>query len=279
MSSPIVPNKYLEEIRVPPQLPIKQGDDGIWVRRVQEWLSLHGWSCICDGDFGPATRRALGEFQHHHHATPTGECDALTYNTLVMPLVRATRVPDNMEDDLGMMVVRIAMQFHQEHAIEVGGDNRGPWQRHFARGRENQPWCQDFASTVWFDAARLMLLNTQALPFNLCDDNDVPSSYVPWVANEAKRVNRYVTAEKAVDVLIPAGAMFFVRGKEHHVHVGLVVNDNKDGTFKTVEGNTNTDGSANGWEVAIRFRSKRNCDFGLCVPQQVTVEKEDAPSA
>lgn len=268
MSLYTVPPKYLEEMRKPPELPIREGDKGIYVRRVQEWLSLHGWACACDGEFGPATKRAVMEFQAHHHAMALGEVDEPTYSTLVMPLVRASAVPSIMEKTFGETVLRIAQQYHREHACEAGGDNRGPWQRHFARGRENQPWCQDFASTVWFDAARLFLTQGEKLPFALCDDNGVPSSYVPWVVNEAKMASRFMTGGTSDP--IPPGSMFFVRGgSAGYVHVGLVMVDNRDGSFKTIEGNTNTDGSSNGWEVAIRFRSKKSCDFGLANPQEI----------
>jgi hypothetical protein len=278
MSQNVVLPKYLEEMRQPPKLPLQVGDKGIFVKRVQEWLSLHGWACACDGDFGPATRRALMEYQAQHNFPALGEADLGTYAALVAPIIRANAVPGIMEKTFGEQVVRVAQQYQREHACEAGGDNKGPWQRHFSRGRENQPWCQDFASTVWFDAARVFLLNGELLPFALCDENGVASSYVPWVVNEAKSAKRFISGDDN-SVAIPVGSMFFVRGTEGYVHVGLVVADNRDGTFKTVEGNTNTDGSSNGWEVAIRFRSKKNCDFGLSIPQEVTHVEAQQPTA
>lgn len=276
MSSPAILDKYLEELRQPSSLPLKQGDAGIAVRRMQEWLTLHGWKCASDGDFGPATQRALQEFQLAHNLQSDGLCDIRTYSMLVMPLIRACKVPDIAEKTFGEMVVRVAMQFQKEHPVEVGGDNRGPWQRHFSRGRESQPWCQDFASTCWFDAARLHLLNTELLPFDLCDDNNVASSYVPWVVTSAKNAGQFMKGVEAGS--IPPGSMFFVpgivSGRQSHVHVGIVLQD--DGvTIKTVEGNTNDDGSPNGYEVAIRFRPKAKLDFGICEPRQVTLEKTD----
>ena len=50
---------YRAELNAPPSPPLAQGaPDQPNVRRVQEWLSLHGNGVLIDGDFGPATERA-----------------------------------------------------------------------------------------------------------------------------------------------------------------------------------------------------------------------------
>ena len=57
--------------------------------------------------------------------------------------------------------------------------------------------------------------------------------------------------------------MFFLRGGPYgYLHVGIVEQAHSDGTMTTIEGNTNHDGSANGYEVCRRVRRIETCDFG-----------------
>lgn len=262
MSSKTVLPQYLDEQKLP-RLPIPFGTGmqtpDLAVKRTQEWLTLHGWKTDCDGAFGSATRSALVAFKKAHNLGDAPEIDLPTYCTLVAPLDRATAVPSIVDKTFGDNVCRIANAYYREHPCEAGGDNRGPWVRHFGRGRQ-EAWCQNFASTVWMDAARAMQL--QALPFALCDDNGRMSGYVPWVANEARAAGKFMTGGSPDP--IPFGSMFFLRGRDgSYIHVGIVMQDNRDGSFVTIEGNTNTDGSSNGWEVARRHRAKTSCDFGV----------------
>jgi len=259
-----IPPKYTPELASPP-FPVARGMTGPAVRRLQEWLTLWGYVTGCDGDFGPATEQALKNFKWEQivkqgdRSRIDGSVDDTVWNTLLMPIHRATAMPSIVDSKhFGQNVTRVARQYLVERAREAGGDNRGPWQRHFARGRENQPWCQDFASTVWFDAARAQQLST--LPFALCDSNNTPNSYVPWVVLQAKAAAKFRPAEDPA--LVPPGSMFFLRSGASWSHVGIVVTD--DGTVvQTIEGNTNAGGSPNGYEVASRTRARSSCDFGL----------------
>jgi len=57
--------------------------------------------------------------------------------------------------------------------------------------------------------------------------------------------------------------MFFLRGGPHsYSHVGIVVRRQGD-VIETIEGNTNDDGSPNGYEVARRIRHVSSCDYGV----------------
>jgi hypothetical protein len=253
MSQSIVLPKYIAEIVTPENFP-KRGETSRLVRRLQEWLTLQGNITSCDGEWGPATSAALKKFKG---AGKDDTLDAMTWASLIFPLVRATAMP-RLPEHFGSTVCEVARQYLRERAREAGGDNMGPWQRHFSRGREGQPWCQDFASTCWFDAARALQMKT--LPFALCDDNWVASSYVPWVANEARRAGKFQPGE--TDKEVPAGSMFFLRHNGSWSHVGLVTAWHGD-SIETIEGNTNDDGSANGYEVAARHRARYTCDFGL----------------
>jgi len=67
----------------------RRGDRGLRVRRVQEWLSLHGLHVRIDGDFGPATEEAVRRFQDALQLTASGVVDEATFEHLVAPAVAA----------------------------------------------------------------------------------------------------------------------------------------------------------------------------------------------
>lgn len=258
---------YVEELRAP-FLPLRRGSTDHGVRRVQEWLCLHGHATAIDGDFGPATATAVAAFQAAHGCARddnTGVVDVETWGALVAPMDRAELVSSH-PDRFGERVVRIARAHLASRAREVGGDNRGPWIRLYGRGIDQSrveffPWCQAFASHVWLKAAREVGVD---LPFPLATSAGAVSYYVPWVVGAAKGADRFRPG--AGNPAVPPGSMFFVPGaindRPSHVHVGLVTEDRGDAVV-TIEGNTNRDGSANGYEVAQHYRRKTGLDFGV----------------
>lgn len=253
---------YLTEMRSP-FLPLQYGSTDYGVSRVQEWLTLHGFATAIDGDFGPATRAAVTAFQRSKGVLQddnAGVVDTATWGALVAPLVNANALQP-MATTFGDTVVRLARAHLREKAREVGGDNRGTWVRHYCRGH-SVAWCQGFASTIWLDAARMRGMGDT--PFRL-DENGYVSLYVPWVAESARRAGKFVSGSSP-ELSIPTGSMFFVPGRRSdghsYLHVGIVVADEGD-TIATIEGNTNTNGSSNGYEVAARYRRKSSCDYGL----------------
>ena len=100
--------------------------------------------------------------------------------------------------------------------------------------------------------------------FPLATSAGAVSYYVPWVVGAAKGAGMFRPGA-GLD-RVPAGSLFFVpgaiNGRPSHVHVGLLVEDGGE-TVVTIEGNTNRDGSANGYEVALRYRRKAGLDFGV----------------
>ncbi len=258
---------YLVELKTP-YLPLSVGSTDNGVRRAQEWLTLHGFATGIDGEFGPATKAAVAAFQVAKGVARddnVGIIDVETWGALISPLAGAVALSP-MPDKFGDRVVRCARQYLEAKAREVGGDNRGPWVRHFGRGFDQStvsffPWCQAFANDPWFRAARELGL---PLPFPLTENNS-PSYYVPWVADSARKAGKFRSGAQHRDI-VPAGSMFFVpgeRGGQHsHIHVGIVMAD--DGTtIRTIEGNTNEAGGSNGYAVAQRYRKKAANDYGL----------------
>ena len=239
-----------------PMLPLALGARGPGVVRVQEWLGLSGRGVVIDGDYGSATARAVSEYRASN-GFPVGETvDMDVWRCLVLPLAGAL-FNIAASGTFAATVVEVADQYLSRQAREIGGDNRGPWVRHFCRG-QSVAWCQGFASTVW--AGATLLAGGGSPPLNLTLDG-IWCLFVPRMVQEARASGRFADGRSGTPP--KPGAMFFLRGGPYgYLHVGIVEQAHSDGTMTTIEGNTNHDGSANGYEVCRRVRRTETCDFG-----------------
>jgi peptidoglycan hydrolase-like protein with peptidoglycan-binding domain len=125
-----------------------KGSDGPGVKRVQEWLSLHGFGTAVDSQFGSATAQALSAFQNSESLSATGMLDQATWNRLVSPMTRALN--NGTAPELPARVHQLAAQHLAAKAREVGGDNRGPWVRLYTGGHEGTEWkwCAGFVTFI-----------------------------------------------------------------------------------------------------------------------------------
>lgn len=229
----------------PPLQALRIGSTGAYVRRLQEWLGLTGTGVGIDEDFGPATEAAVKA-----RFSANGAVSPAMWPLVCAPLERATATKGS--GPFGNAVVEVASAHLAQQPREAGGDNKGPWVRHYCRGYE-VAWCQGFASSMWLQAS------TGETPLDLVLDG-IWCLYVPRMVTEAKAKEKFISGDNGRNV--PAGSMFFVRGgSAGYVHVGIVTRDHGD-TFETIEGNTNHEGGANGYEVCRRIRRRSSCDFG-----------------
>jgi lysozyme family protein/peptidoglycan hydrolase-like protein with peptidoglycan-binding domain len=234
--------------------PIKDPGSGVGVRLVQGWLSLHGFQVVVDGGFGPATAKALRDFQAKRGLAATGEVDEATYAALFSPLAGALARLDRPRA-LGPLVVAYAKQHLKAQAREIGGQNRGPWVRLYTDGREGNdyPWCAGFATYVLRQACETLGV---AMPVQQTLGCDVMA---------ATAGTRFFTGANGRGRLGP-GSFFLQqakgaeRQKYRYRHTGIVVSAGPD-TMQTIEGNTNDDGSAEGYEVCARTRGYADMDF------------------
>jgi hypothetical protein len=216
---------------------LKRGDKGDGVRRIQEWLSLAGHPVVIDGDFGPATERALFDWrvvQGLQTAGPVGSFDA---RYLAMPMTNALAGPGHFVDS----PLDIARGYADELAREIGGNNMGPWVRLFSGGTQGKAvkWCGYFGRHVARQAghpwAERISPNCDVIAKNAHEDARMRPS-----------------GERPV-----SGDLFLcykvVGQRRDYYHVG-VVDEVAAEAFSTVEGNSNDDGSADGHEVARRWR-------------------------
>jgi hypothetical protein len=234
---------------------VSAGNRGNAVRRVQEWLNLHGFGIAIDEAFGPVTERAVSQFQTHSGLAATGVVDATTYAAMVAPMTQVLRQRLNMSVGTGDAVLDYARAHLAVHPREVGGQNRGPWVRLYMLGSEGEafPWCAGFVTFLIEQACQSMLIDKPIAGSGSCDS----------LAAQAKAAGRFLPESQVVAANLPAGSIFLVRRTDTDwTHTGLVTGG--DGVaFDTIEGNTNDDGVREGFEVCARSRGYAGKDFIL----------------
>jgi len=234
---------------------ISTGHRGIAARRVQEWLTFHGFGVAIDSDFGPVTKRALERFQEQAGLAATGIVDEETASRLVEPMRRVLRRRPSTSQSLGDIVLSYAQAHLAEHPIELGGQNRGPWVRLYMQGNEGDAslWCAGFAMFVARQAAESLNASLSIDGSFSCDS----------LAAQGRGAGVFLAERDVVPGDVPAGSLFLVRRTEGDwTHTGLVTAAFAE-AFETVEGNTNDDGQREGFEVCARSRGYKDKDFIL----------------
>lgn len=252
-------NEHARRELEPPATTLSRGSRGPDVRRLQEWLCLHGFHTAVDGDFGPATEAAVRRFQREHMGpeATTGAVDGETWATLVAPLARAVRAVRAGEEfawtgvwmgGVGSRIVAIAEYLLAQEIREVGGPNAGPWVRWLMKGKEGKayPWCAGFATTV----LRQALGHSQWDTFS-CDELAAKAHARGLLVHELPK------AWRGPEHIKP-GDLFLLRRTDRWphdwTHCGIVTAVHAE-HFETIEGNTNTDGSREGTAVHARARA------------------------
>jgi hypothetical protein len=239
----VVPNP---EIIYPGNVSV-QGIFGIGVRRLQEWLTLQGFTVKIDGVFDYATENALLRFQEKNALEKTGTLDEKTWAALIGPLLRAQtfKLPGV---DFASAVVAIAKAHLAQHPREVGGDNMGPWVRSYTRKLDADPWSAGFASAVWKQAADSL----EVVPPYPLDQTQT----VAWLVEQAKSVNRY---REGPGLDVAPGAMSFVLSEDKVPrHAGILI-EQTGRVITTIEADINS-------EVTTVIRPVDACHYGVAVP-------------
>ena len=239
---------------------IRKGAKGARAKRVQEWVSLHGFATVVDSDFGPATRRAVQNFQGSKGLTADGKVGRETWNQLIAPLERTMAATVAASASGPQAVLRVARQHLKEHPREVGGQNRGPWVRAYMDGNEGYPWawCAGFVTFVMRQAYSLLDRSRPIRGSFSCDYLAAQGQAKDlFVSDRDIKAGRFDVDD------FGAAAIFLVRRTSTDwVHTGFAY-DIGGGIFSTVEGNTNDEGSREGYEVCTRIRGLAKKDFVL----------------
>lgn len=234
--------------------PLKIDDKGKDVRLAQEWLTFHGFGTVIDGAFGSATELAVKSFQATQKLPQTGKIDAGTQSALLAPLNAVQRPIAVGGKSLPQLYVAYAQQHLKAHPLEIGGQNRGPWVRLYMGGNEGDAWlwCAGFATWVLRQASTAMGVKMPH-PYNFgCDT----------LAVTAKHNKLFIPVNKPADIsLVKPGFLFVIRQSNNHwSHIGVVESVQGEG-MSTIEGNTDHNGSSNGYEVCRRTRTVVGKDF------------------
>lgn len=227
---------------------IKKGSKGPQVKEVQEWLNLSGIKVSIDGDFGPATHAAVLKFQASRELPATGIVTKEVMAALTASLTSATAlITKSSTDTLQSMLVKVAKQHLDVHPMEVGGQNRGPWVRLYCQGQDGDPyaWCCGFVCFCLAQASKSFGV-PMPYKYTLSCDN---------LVNQAKQLGKFNSH------IVEPGHIFMVRKTSNDwIHTGIVTAVGKD-YIETIEGNTNDEGSREGYEVAKRIRGLTKLDF------------------
>jgi hypothetical protein len=238
----------------------RQGTCAPGVKKVQEWLNLHGIVVGIDEDFGPKTEQALKQFQTKARLPVTGVADAATFDRLVAPMKAAQAPLPPAGRSLGALEVAYAEQHLRQHPREVGGQNRGPWVRLYLDGNEGTAWawCAGFATYCMRQAAATLNVPERSLP--------LPRTYSCDTLGEAARRHQRLLVEPSTREQrsrIQPGSLFLRRNSTSDWnHTGIIVSAT-DTELHTIEGNTNDDGSREGYEVCARTRGYTGLDIAL----------------
>lgn len=254
---PYLPSSAKKEITYPGE--IKKGQRGKKSKRVQEWVSFHNFKTVIDGDYGPATLVCVKDFQKANGITETGRVNKTTWEALVKPLTDAlTDVNPKADTTAAQNVLNFAKQHLKIHPLEIGGQNSGPWVRMYMNGNEGNdwPWCAGFVTFVMKQAYASLGRNMPITGSFSCDH----------LANQAKEKGLFVKGADLINKKIewsemPASWIFLNRRTSADwTHTGFGFSG-VDKIFRTVEGNTNDEGSREGYEVCQRTRGNKNRDY------------------
>lgn len=228
-------------------------------KKVQQWLCLHrfhtpGWNVTveCDDWFGGGTEAAILAFQSAMGIKATGKVDEETWYRLTHPMRKAFQnITFAPNETLAMRFAAYMRQFLSVHPTELH-PNLGPWVRAFMKGHDGEwaHWCNGTISTALDHACNSMGIKMdEVMPWT-------------WSCPEARKFamnNKYrSTYIKPSDVKadpsqIKVGDIGLVMKGTAAQHIFAVVGMTGS-VMHTIEGNTNDEGSAYGYEMCGRMR-------------------------
>lgn len=232
---------------------ISDGARGIKAARVQEWLNLHGVGLVVDDDFGPITTGCVRKFQIRSGLPNTGKVDQATFSALTAPMVAVLQPLANPPGSLSQGIAQYGRLHLAQHPREIGGQNKGPWVRMYMNGNQGASWawCAGFVSFLMKQSAERLGRSAPIKGSFSCDS----------LAAQAGEKGLFVKERDAVPDGLPEGSLFLVRRTSTDwTHTG-VVTQAETVSFGTIEGNTNDDGSREGYEACERNRGYGSKDF------------------
>ena len=251
----MIKDHFLKEINI--RSILKKGSKGFEVQKVQEWLNLRrytddnwDYTITVDGDFGEQTDKMIRLFQELNNLTVDGEVGPKTFHSLVKPMIQAFSRIDTV-GDLRNLIVAYAEQHLKSVPRELYNANRGPWVRAYMDGHEGKQWawCMGFVQTI-LDQAFFTLDQSYTLIMPQTYSCDVAGEY----GTNHNSLQAYSVIRAHLDLIKP-GDVFLINKVPHDwIHTGIITGLD-DKMIHTIEGNTNDEGSREGFEVCRRVRN------------------------
>jgi hypothetical protein len=240
---------------------LKRGSKGADVIELQEHLRRWGYPVgKIDGDYGPATEGAVTQFQMAEGLSIDGKAGPKTIAHLrsgPSPATDPGRVPSVVSASVqGRMVAAAAMDLGKRES--PSGSNNGPAISHLCDGYNAQKWLQipgpdkaawcAKAALVW--ACRAMGLGDRgdeiewpntifgAWRGSTVSEKASDRSLLSWAKEHGCLAPASGPApEGAIYVMYREGSGSDLTAGSAAGHVGVVVEDNGDGTFDSIDGN------------------------------------------
>lgn len=230
------------------------------VEKIQSWLNLFamqnpssGTATGIDGDFGPATEKAILNFQKFNALPQTGIVDQSLFDKLVSPLKKAFESPI-AGNNLRELIINTAQNHLKSLPFELvinNQSNTGPWVRSYMDGHEGTEWfwCMGFVQAIIDQAASVQGKSFKSLmPLTYSCDT------VGTTGLQKKILTRYQTARTNPALIKPGDIFLLQKTPNDWIHTGIVNKVNGD-IIETIEGNTNSGGSHNGNAVMKKIRN------------------------
>lgn len=266
----MIKNDFQKEILFPNTLKRSGMNNAKEVKKLQSWLTLFemankgsGTALNIDGLFGPATETAVKKYQQIMTLPQTGIVDNSLFQRLISPLIAAFTIPSD-EVLLRDKIVKLAFNHLKQEPFELTigkNSNSGPWVRSYMDGKEgeDQLWCLGFTQTIIDQAASEIAKDFRKImpKSNFCDD----------LGNDGIRTGRLTKNNiwKLNPNIAKPGDIFLLYDPNPAIlwhHVGIIIKANHE-IIETIEGNSNTDGSDNGYGVFNRIRNFHTSNLDL----------------
>lgn len=250
-----VPGYINQEIDAPSKA-VKVGSKNQTVKRIQEWLNFHNCRTSIDSDFGPATESCIRDFQTQSDLPVSGKLNANTWKALVQPMRNALQAPPGIAAmSAPEAVLAVAQQHVDQHPVELGNPNCGPWVRLYCSGNDGRDWawCAGFVTMILQQAYFYQGKSAPIKGSVSCDT----------LAGQGRAAGLFVdkrdlTSGNANWESLGECCIFLRRRTTTDwTHTGFAFNgvgEKSALVFSTIEGNTNDEGSREGYEACRRTR-------------------------
>lgn len=242
---------------------MQKGARGNQVKQIQEWLNYHHCRTSIDSDFGPATQACIKDYQEKNSLSVSGKVNKQTWESLLSPMTGALVAPADISTMTASQAVLAVANLHvNPNPVEIGGANRGPWVRLYCEGHDGTQWawCAGFVTLIMQQA---YFYRGQKAPVKgsvSCDS----------LASQAKMAGLFIPESDIAsgrvewDSLGACGVFLRRRTTTDWTHTGFAYDgsgDVRELVFSTIEGNTNDEGSREGFEACRRKRSIKKSEY------------------